>query len=307
MRSLGGIARVNLNHLLYFWVVAREGSITAASRRLGLTHPTVSGQIHALERVLGHKLLARRGRGVVLTEAGRLAQDYVDSMMSLGGELVEMLAASPAGRPRRFEVGVANAIPKLVVRALLEPALRLPEPVRLVCREDRPAGLFAALAANELDVVFTDVPLAPHSTVRAFNHVLGESDVSFFAPARLAQRLERGFPRSLDGAPVILPTDDTNLRRTLDAWFLAEDLRPRVVAEIEDAALASVFGSLGLGAFAAPTVVASALHAQYKVVPVGRVRTLRETFYAISAERRLQNPAVVAVREAARASLFARM
>jgi len=205
MTSLGGIARVNLNHLLYFWGVAREGSITAASRRLGLTHPTVSGQVHALERALGHKLLARRVRRC-----------------------------------------------------------------------------------------------APATTSSG-------SRTSRSSRRRLAQRLERGFPRSLDGAPVILPTDDTNLRGTLDAWFLAEDLHPQVVAEIGDAALASVFGGHGLGAFAAPTVVASALHAQYKVVPVGRVRTLRETFHAISAERRLQNPAVVAIREAARASLFARM
>lgn len=304
---LGALSRVNLNHLLYFWVVSREGSITAASRVLGLTHPTVSGQVRALERALGQRLLARRGRGVVLTEAGRLAREYADSIMALGGELVEMLAADPATRPRRLEVGIANAIPKLVVRALLEPALRLPEPVRLVCREDRPLRLFAALAANELDVVLTDVPLAPHSPVRAFNHVLGESDVSFFAAPHLARKLERSFPRSLDGAPVILPTDDTNLRATLDAWFLAEDIWPRVAAEIEDAALAGVFGGHGLGAFAAPTIVASALNAQYKVVPVGRVRTLRETFYAISAERRLQNPAVVAIREAARSSLFARI
>ena len=304
---MAALRSVNFNHLFYFWVVAREGSITGASRALGLTHPTVSGQVHALERALGQQLLARRGRTVELTEAGEVARDYADSIMSLGADLVDVLTARPKGGPLRLVVGVSNALPKLVARSLLEPALRLDQPVRLVCRDDQPARLFAALAANELDLVLTDVPLPPKSTVRAFNHVLGESDVSFFASPELARRLERDFPRSLDGAPVLLPTDDTTLRSALDAWFLAENVRPRIIAEIEDAALLKVFGQRGLGAFAAPSIIEPALHAQYKVEPVGRVRTLRETFYAVSAERRLQNPAVVAIREAARTSFFARL
>ncbi len=301
------LKRINFNHLFYFWVVAREGSITGASRALGLTHPTVSGQVHALERALGQKLIARRGRTIELTEAGEVARDYADSVMSLGADLVDVLTDRPSGGPLRLVVGVSNALPKMIARSLLEPALRMEQPVRLVCRDGQPTRLFAALAANEVDVVLTDVPLPPKSAVRAFNHVLGESDVSFFASAELARRLERGFPGSLDGAPVLLPTDDTSLRAALDAWFLAENVRPRIVAEIEDAALLKVFAQRGLGAFAAPTIIEPALHAQYKVLPVGRVRTLRETFYAVSAERRLQNPTVLAIREAAQTSLFARL
>ena len=305
--NVAALRSVNFNHLFYFWVVAREGSITGASRSLGLTHPTVSGQVHALEQALGQQLLARRGRRVELTEAGEVAREYAESIMSLGADLVNVLTAQPKGGRLRLVVGVSNALPKLIARSLLEPALRLEQPVRLVCRDDQPARLFAALAANELNLVLTDVPLPPKSTVRAFNHVLGESDVSFFASPELARRLECNFPRSLNGAPVLLPTDDTSLRAALDAWFLAENVRPHIVAEIEDAALLKVFGRRGLGAFAAPSIIEPALHAQYKVQPVGRVRTLRETFYAVSAERRLQNPAVVAIREAARTSFFARL
>ncbi len=307
MSNLPALSALNLNHLFYFWVVTREGSITGASRALGLTHPTVSGQVHALERALGQPLLVRRGRTVALTPAGEVVKTYADSIMSLGADLVDVLASHRPGAPLRLAVGVSNAVPKPIARSLLEPALMMEQPIRLVCRDDRPERLMAALAANELDLVLTDAPLPPRSSIRAFNHVLGESDVSFFAHETLASQLQPGFPRSLDGAPVLLPTDDTTLRRALDAWFLAENLRPHVVAEIEDAALLNVFAQRGLGAFAAPSIIEPALFAQVKAVPIGRVLTLRETFYAISAERRLQNPAVIAIREAARTSLFARM
>lgn len=301
------LSGINLNHLFYFWVVTREGSITGASRVLGLTHPTVSGQVHALERTLGHRLLRRRGRTVELTEAGELVRSYADSMMALGGDLIDVLGSRGPGQPLRLSVGVADSLPKLVVRSLLEPALHLDQPVRLSCIDDHPERLFAALAANEVDLVLTDVPLPQKSVIRAFNHVLGESDVSFFAHDKLVRRLQAKFPRSLDGAPVLLPTGETSMRRALDAWFLAENIRPRIVAEIQDSALLEVFARRSLGAFAAPTIMEPALHAQYQVSPIGRVRTLRETFYAVSAERRLQNAAVVAIREAARTSLFARM
>ncbi len=307
MSNLAALSRMNLNHLFYFWVVAREGSITGASRVLGITHPTVSGQVHSLERSLGQKLLKRRGRTVELTEAGEVVRRYADSMMSLGADLVDVLDSGQPGEPIRLSVGVSNSLPKLVVRSLLEPALLLPKPTRLVCIDDHPDRLFADLGANRLDLVLTDLPLPAKSPVRAFNHVLGESDVSFFAHESLASRLQPDFPRSLDGAPVVLPTDETNLRRALDAWFLAEDVRPRIVAEVQDSALLKSFADRALGAIAEPTIIEPALHSQYGLVPIGRVRTLRETFYAVSAERRLQNPAVVAIREAARMSLFSRL
>lgn len=307
MSNLAALSNVNLNHLFYFWVVTREGSITGASRALGVTHPTVSGQVHALERALGQTLLKRRGRTVELTDAGEVVRSYADSMMALGADMVDVITSRQPGAPLRLTVGVSNSLPKLIVRSLLDPALRLDAPIRLICIDDHPDRLFTALGANTVDLVLTDLPLPPRSAIRAFNHVLGESDVSFFAHEKLARRLTRKFPRSLDGAPVLLPTDETNLRRALDAWFLAEDLQPRIVAEIQDSALLESFARRSLGAFAAPTIIEPALHTQYGVVPIGRIRTMRETFYAVSAERRLQNPAVVAIREAARQSLFARL
>jgi LysR family transcriptional activator of nhaA len=295
---------LNYHHLLYFWTVAREGSVVRAGELLSLTQPTISGQIRALERALGEKLFIRAGRGLALTEMGRTVYAYAEEIFSLGRELLDTVRGRPTGRPIRLVVGVADVLPKLVAYRLLGPALRLPEPVRLVCREDSPDQLVAELAMHRLDLVLSDTPIGPGLSVRAFNHLLGECGVSVFGAPRLAAAHRRRFPRSLDGAPMLLPLPGTAVRRSLDDWFEAQGMRPAVVGEFEDSALLKVFGQSGAGLFCAPSVLEAEVRRHYRVRRLGRIEAVRERFYAISAERRLKNPAVVAICDAARHELF---
>jgi LysR family transcriptional activator of nhaA len=295
---------LNYHHLLYFWAVAREGGVTRASEQLRLAQPTISGQLKALEEALGEKLFERTGRRLVLTDVGRVVYRYADEIFSLGRELQDTLKGRPTGRPVRFTVGVADAVPKLVAYRLLRPALTLPEPVHVVCREDKPDRLLAELSVHSLDLVLSDAPASPAVKVKAYSHLLGETVVAFFGSDALAARHRKGFPRSLEGAPVLLPTEGSSLRRSLEQWFDAEGLRPRVVGEIEDSALLKVFGQAGTGLFPAPVAIEAEIRAQFGVKVAGRVETVKERFYALSAERKLKHPAVVAIREAARSQLF---
>jgi LysR family transcriptional activator of nhaA len=295
---------LNYHHLLYFWVVAREGSISKATQQLRLAQPTISGQIRTLEGHLGEKLFQRQGRSLVLTEVGRVVFRYAEEIFGLGRELMDTVKGRPTGQPVRFVVGVADAVPKLVAYRLLEAALAMPEQVRIVCLEDRTDRLLAELAVHALDLVITDAPIGPHVKVRAFNHLLGECGVTFFATPKLAATTKRRFPRSLDGAPMLVPSDNTMLRRSLDQWLELEDLRPRIVAEFEDTALLKVFAQAGHGICSGPTAIEKEICAQYGLRVVGRTDAVRERFYAISVERRLKHPAVLAITEAARARLF---
>lgn len=295
---------LNYHHLLYFWLVAREGGVAKAAAKLRLSHPTVSGQVHALEHVLGEKLLERAGRKLVLTEMGRVVYGYADEIFALGSELLDTVKGRPTGRPMRLVVGIAEVVPKLVAKRLLDPARALPSPVRMVCREDKTDRLVAELGAGGVDVVLTDAPLPSGGRVRAFNHLLGESDITLFGTAQLAARHRRGFPASLDGAPMLLPAEGTALRRSLDAWFDAHRIRPRIEAEFDDNALLKAFGQDGAGVFPAVTAIEAEVRRQHEVEVVGRVPEVRESFYAISAERRLKHPAVVAISTAARASFL---
>lgn len=295
---------LNYHHLFYFWVVAREGTITRASEELYLTQPTISAQIRALEKALGEKLFTRSGRNLVLTEVGRVVFRYADEIFSLGRELTDTLKGQPRGRPVRFVVGIADALPKLIAYQLLKPALALAEPIRVVCREDKPDRLLAELSVHALDLVLADAPIGPTVKIRAFNHLLGECGITIFAAASVAAVYRRGFPRSLNGAPFLLPTDNTMLRRSLEQWFEAEGIRPHEVGEFEDSALLKVFGQAGAGLFAAPSVIEAEVRRQYGVQILGRIESVRERFYAISVERKLKHPAVVAISEAARQKLF---
>ncbi|MCW8132003.1 MAG: transcriptional activator NhaR [Planctomycetota bacterium] len=296
---------INYHHLHYFYLVAREGSLSRASERLMLAPSTVSGQIRELERSLGGKLFARSGRSLVLTEFGRLVYRYAEEIFEIGRELQDALKGRPAGRPMVLSVGVADAVPKIVARAILEPALRLKEPVRLVCREAQAERLLGELAVHGLDLVLSDTPVSPTVRVRAFNHLLGECGTAFFARnAALARRLRRGFPRSLDGAPVLLPTLNTALRRSLEQWFAQENIRPRIVAEFEDSALLLAFGQAGMGIFPAADVLAPLIERQFRARVAGRTGRVRERFYAISVERRISHPAVSAICQEARKLLF---
>jgi len=294
---------LNYHHLLYFWVAAREGGLAPASKVLRLARPTLSGQIHALEDRLGEKLFQRSGRKLVLTDVGRVVCRYADEIFTLGREMVETVEGRTTGSRARLDVGVVDVVAKLVVRELLEPALRMPEPVRLVCHEDTHERLLSRLAAHEVDLVISDAPVPPGSGVRAFNHLLGECGVTFFAHSRLAH-LRRGFPGSLNDQPLLVPMEGAPLRRALDAWLDSHALRPRIVGEFEDSALLKVFGADGVGVFVAPTAVEKKVGAQYHVAVIGRADEIRERFYVITAERRIRNPAVLAISDAARASVF---
>jgi len=296
---------LNYHHLLYFWVVAREGGLVPAGRVLRLSHPTLSAQIHALEDALGEKLFARSGRRLVLTEMGQVVFRYADEIFTLGRELVDTVRGRSLGPSARLHVGVADVVPKLVACRLLQPALALPEAVRLVCHEDSHDRLLADLALHSLHLVLSDAPVPPGGPVRAFNHLLGESGVSLFGSPALVRKLKRGFPGSLDGAPALLPLESLPLRRALNQWFDRHGISPRVVAEFADSALFKVFGADGLGVFPAPTVVEREVVRQYGVRVLGRVDGVHERFYAISVERRLTHPAVLAISDAARHQLFA--
>jgi len=295
---------LNYHHLLYFWTVARTGGVSNASAELRLAQPTISGQLRALEESLGEKLFHRVGRRLELTEMGRVVYRYADEIFTLGRELMDAVRGRPTGRPVRLAVGVADVLPKLITYRLIEPALKLPEPVRIVIREDKPERLLADLAVHELDLVLSDAPISPSIKVRAFSHLLGECGVTIFATKELAAKYRRNFPRSLDGAPMLLPTESTSLRRGLDQWFAQQGLRPTIVSEIEDRALLKVFGERGVGLFPGPTTIESEIRRRYGVATVGHIEAVKERFYAISIERRLKHPAVVAISEAARERLF---
>jgi len=296
---------INYQHLLYFWTVAREGSVTRAAEMLHLAQPTISGQIHVFERSLGEKLFQKKGRLLSLTDTGRMVYRYADEIFALGRELGDALKGQPTGRPLRFHVGVADSLPKLIVHRLIEPALGMKEPIHLVCNEGRPEELLAQLALHRLDIALLDMPAPPTSNVRAFSHLLGVSNISVFGVAPLVSLYRKDFPESLQGAPFLLPGENSLLRRNLDQWFHARDIRPNVKGEFADSALLKVFGQAGSGLFIAPSVIEVDVCKQYSVRVLGQLDGVREHFYAISVERKLKHPAVVALSEAAKQKLFA--
>jgi len=295
---------LNYHHLLYFWTVAKEGSIVRASDKLSLTQATISAQLRSFEENLGEKLFTRVGRRLILTETGRLAFRYAEEIFSLGREFMDTLKGRPSGQPLRFRVGITDVLPKLIAQRLLEPAFQIPETVRMICHEGKTDALLAHLALHELDLILTDAPVGSGIKVRAFNHSLGDCGLTIFAAAKLAAKYRRGFPRSIVGAPFLLPTDNTTMRRSLNQWFEAEAIHPVVAGEFEDSALLTVFGQQGKGLFAAPSAIETEVLDQYGVQVLGRLEDVREHFYAISIERKLKHPAVIAICEAAKKTLF---
>ena len=295
---------LNYHHLLYFWMVAKHGSITRASAELRLAHPTISGQIRRLEQVLGEKLFMRSGRNLVLTDSGRIAFRYADEIFALGKEFQNAIKGRSTEQ-LRVVVGVSDVIAKSMVHRILEPAFALNDKVRIVCREARSADAFMGeLAVHAVDVVLADAPAGPGSPVRTFSHPLGECGTTFFASPKLAATCRKGFPRSLARVPVILPSSDSTFRRGLDAWFQSRDLYPEIIAELDDLALASVLGEKNLGVLAAPDVLAAELRKRYALQIVGHAKEIRQRFFAISIERKIRNPAVAAICEVARTKIF---
>ena len=295
---------LNYHHLLYFWTMAREGSISKAAEKLRVSQPTISAQIKILEDTLGERLLQRQGRALVLTDIGRIVDRYATEIFTAGTELLETLKGMPSGRAPRLAIGVANAVPKLVVYRLLRPATEGVDPAQITCSEGDPDQLVAQLATHHLDVVISDAPAAPHVRVKVFNHLLGESGTTFFAGKTLANRLRRRFPSSLNGAPMLLPTINTSMRRALEQWFESGGVRPVVAGEFEDPALLTTFGERGRAVFPAPTAIEAEVRRNHRVAVVGRTSAVRERYYAISAERRLTHAGVVAITSAARTEVF---
>ncbi|GJM24546.1 MAG: transcriptional activator NhaR [Phycisphaerae bacterium] len=295
---------LNYHHLLYFWTVAREGSVAAACERLGLAQPTVSAQIRTLEKSLGVELFDRTRRRMELTEIGKTVYRYADDIFALGREMLDTMQGRPTGRPTRFHVGIADVVPKLVAYRLLTPALDGDDDIQMICTEGKPDQLLAQLSIHELDVVLSDAPIGANVSIRGFNHLLGECTVTVFATPSLAQKYRRRFPHSTAEAPWLLPTSGTVLRRALDHWFDNQDISPRIVGEFEDSALKKVFGQEGVGLFAGPTVIEKEVCKQYGVRVVGRIDNIREQFYAISMERKIRHPSVLALTESARNEIF---
>lgn len=295
---------LNYHHLLYFWTVMREGSLTAACARLRLAPSTVSAQLGRLEETMGGKLFRRVGRKLEPTDLGRQIYRYADEIFSLGREMMDAVRGRPLAGPLSLKVGVVDVLPKFIVRRLLEPALQLPERVRLVCFENKEDTLLAELAMHNLDVVLSDSPLRAGLSVKAYSHLLGECGITFFAEERLATQLRTDFPQSLNEAPMLLPMEMTALRGALDRWFVALGIRPAVAGEFDDSALIMVFGQEGDGVFVAPTVIEKEVLRQHQVQVIGRTQVVKERYYAISVERIIKHPAVSAIFEAARNNLF---
>lgn len=295
---------INYKHLHYFWVVAKEGGIARASERLHLTPQTISGQLSVLEENLGETLFNRVGRNLKLTETGRLVLSYAEEIFSLGGELEQVVRNLPDGRPLVFKVGIADVVPKSIAYRLLAPALQLPEPVRIVCRENSIDSLLAELALHKIDLVITDGPVPPGINVRVYNHQLGECGISFFAVPELANKLTRKFPHSLKDAPLLLPSDINVVQSRLWKWFDRHRIQPHIVGEFDDSALMKAFGQAGTGVFIAPTPISAEVEKQYGVKVIGQTDEVNEQFYAISAERKISHPAIVAITETAREWLF---
>jgi LysR family transcriptional regulator, transcriptional activator of nhaA len=296
---------LNYHHLFYFWTVAKEGSIARACQRLRLAQPTISGQIRLLEESLGEKLFKRAGRGLALTELGEVAYRYAEDIFSLGREFQEVMKGRPRGRPLRLMVGISDAMPKLIAYRILKPVLSMPSPVQLICHEDTPDRLLGELATHALDVVLSDTGVGPGVSVKAYNHLLGTCPVTLFAAPRMAARYRKNFPKSLQGAPFLLPAATSELRRSLEQWFESSGIRPQVAGEFKDSALMKTFGQAGAGIFAAPSAIAKEVRETYSVTPLGQPASVTERFYAISVERKLKHPAVVLITEAARDTLFA--
>ena len=291
---------INFKHLHYFWVVAKQGGIARASEILHLTPQTISGQISLLEDSLGEALFSKVGRNLELTDAGRLVLSYAEEIFSLGGELEDTVRNLPSGRPMVFRVGVADVVPKTIAYRLLAPAMRLPGAMRIVCKENSLDSLLAELALHRIDMVLADSPIPSGLDIRGYSHSLGECGISFLATPELASDLRGEFPQSLNGAPLLMPSDVNQVQRRLLYWLDSQHIHPRIVGEFDDSALMKAFGQAGAGIFVTPTAIAMENMKQYEVEVIGSTESVHEHFYAISVERKISHPAVAEITQTAR-------
>ena len=296
--------RLNYQHLFYFWNVVKEGSISRACEKLHLAQPTISGQLAVFEQVVGEKLYIKDGRKLVLSDTGRTIFRYAEEIFSLGQELNQTLQGLKSGHGLRLNVGVADALPKLIAYRLLASALAIPEGVQIICHEDKAERLISEIPLHSIDLVLSDIPATPSIGARVFNHLLGECELAVFGVSAFYGRYASNFPASLNGAPLLMPTQNTALRRSLDQWLHKEGLCPEVKAEIEDSALLKTFASAGVGMFVAPIAVQTEIQRQYGCQLIGAIPYVYERFYAITAQRKLKHPAVMAILKNTASGLF---
>jgi len=297
--------QLNYSHLQYFWAVAHEGSVVKAAERLHITPQTISGQIRLLEEAVGQPLFNRVGRRLVLSEMGHVVLEYADEIFSIGAELSQVVREQRSAGPAKLSVGIVNSIPKLIAERIVAPALIDEDAVRIRCQEASLEQLLGELSVHKLDIVLSDQPMPQGLSLRAFNHRLGESGLTFFSQRRKAKRYQKTFPQSLNGAPMLLPSPHSALRRQLDEWFDDNSIIPHIVGEIDDSALLKAFGEAGYGVFAGPSVIDKEICKMYSMAVIGRTDAITEQFFAISPERRIKHPSVVRIIEAARTQLFA--
>ena len=295
---------LNYSHLHYFWMVAREGSIVRASKSLHLTPQTISGQLKLLDEAVGHPLFHRAGRRLVLSEMGRVVFDYADEIFSVGAELARVVRGNELEGATTLTVGVVSSMPKLIAERIIAPALMGDDPVRVRCHEASLEQLLSELAIHKLDIVLSDRQVPDGLNLKAFNHRLGESGMSFFAQRKVARRYKSAFPECLTDAPMLLPTQHSALRRRLDDWFEDHEISPRIAGEFDDSALLKAFGEAGAGIFASPSVIEEEICRMYRMAVIGRTDEIEERFYAISPERRLRHPSLVLITDTARSDLF---
>ncbi|MEH6628461.1 MAG: transcriptional activator NhaR [Motiliproteus sp.] len=300
------MASLNFNHLRYFWMVAKTGSIVRAAEQLHITPHSISGQLKEFNRTLGIDLFRRSGRNLELTDAGRRILSYAEEIFSIGDELIEALHDQKTVKTTPFRVGVVDSVSKSIAYQLLEPVLKLDEPVRLICREGRQASLLADLSIHRLDMIVADRPIPTHLSVRGYNHLLGESALTVFGARQLTKNLSGSFPMSLKNAPFLLPGEDVTIRAKLIHWFEANDLHPHIVGEFDDSALLKSFGQTGAGFFVAPSAIANHVCERYQVAEVGRIGSIVEQLYAITTERRIAHPAIKAISLSAKEDFFSK-
>jgi len=295
---------INYKHLHYFWMVAHEGSIAQASKALHITPQTISGQLSLLEHRIGSPLFNKAGRGLALTDTGRLVLRYADDIFDLGRELSDVLRGVPSVGPLEFIVSASSALPKTIVHKIIEPVLHMKQPITLTCKEGPVADILAELAVHKVDMVLSDTPLNGELSVQAYNHKLGECGITFFVSPHLIQNYKPNFPASLDGAPMLLPTKQNAIRQQFDKWAEGKDITPIIKGQFDDSALMKSFGKEGAGIFFMPSVMTQEVCKTFNVKAIGQTREFTQSFYAISAERKIKHPAVSLICDAARESLF---
>lgn len=296
---------LNFHHLRYFWTVARKGGVRKAAEELHVSQPSISAQLRLLEEALGEKLFQRSGRNLVLSEVGQLVLSYADEIFSVGRELLSAVKQRPGSRAMRLTVGMTDALSKLIAFEILKPAFHFSQPVHVICRQAEIGPLINQLRAHRLDIVLADEPASSSLKAKTFNHRLGRSGVTFCAVPAIAAKLRRNFPQSLHQAPALLPSENMGMRGALEKWFDDQGVRPRLVGEFEDSALMEVASSGALGFTTVHTVVDHAALKHYGLKVIAKVEECGSDFYAITAERRLKHPAVMAITEHAYSQLFA--